>query len=101
MSIICDKYLEAYETDSVDDCVRRPAFFLGRHCGLGVSRTEGEGVMADITKCTGENCPLKDRCYRFTAKADEYRQAYFGAPPIKEGKCEYFWEVGKRSNADK
>lgn len=59
------------------------------------------GSVTDITKCTGENCPFKDRCYRFTAKADEYRQAYFGEPPIKEGKCKYFWEAGKRSNANK
>ncbi len=57
--------------------------------------------MADITKCTGEKCPLKARCYRFTAPADEYMQAYFGAPPIKDGKCEHFWEFGKKVNANK
>lgn len=47
--------------------------------------------MADITMCTGENCPVKDKCYRFTAVKCEYMQAYFLNPPIKDGKCEHFY----------
>ena len=47
--------------------------------------------MADITMCKGTNCPQKETCYRFTAKRNEYRQAYFSEPPIKEGKCEMYW----------
>ena len=47
--------------------------------------------MADITMCKGTNCPQKETCYRFTAKPNEYRQAYFSEPPIKEGKCEMYW----------
>lgn len=49
--------------------------------------------MADITKCNpGTNCPHKEKCYRFTAPADEYRQTYFVEPPIKEDKtCDMFW----------
>jgi hypothetical protein len=27
----------------------------------------------DITKCSGENCPLKEKCYRYTAEADSYQ----------------------------
>jgi hypothetical protein len=46
--------------------------------------------MADITKCSGIGCPLKEKCYRFTAKADEY-QAYFLEPPIKDGVCDMYW----------
>jgi len=46
--------------------------------------------MADITKCSGEGCPLKDMCYRFTAPGSEY-QAYFTTPPVKDGECEMFW----------
>ena len=34
--------------------------------------------MADITKCTGEGCPLKETCYRFTAPTDMY-QSFFVA----------------------
>ena len=47
--------------------------------------------MADITMCKGTDCPHKQTCYRYTAKANEYRQAYFIEPPIKDGKCEYYW----------
>ena len=32
--------------------------------------------MADITMCKDEECGRKDRCYRYTAKPNEYRQSY-------------------------
>lgn len=47
--------------------------------------------MPDITMCSGEECALKESCYRFTAKASEY-QSYFIDPPIKDGECRYYWE---------
>jgi len=47
--------------------------------------------MADITMCSGKNCPLKDLCYRFTAKKSAFMQSFFVEPPIKDGKCEYYW----------
>ena len=34
--------------------------------------------MADISKCHGNNCPIKDTCYRYTAPAHPTYQA-FGA----------------------
>jgi hypothetical protein len=53
--------------------------------------------MVDITKCRGGNCPIKEKCYRFTAKAG-FRQSYFFNPPFEiigkfdnHVKCEYFW----------
>lgn len=46
--------------------------------------------MADICMCKGTNCPVKEKCYRFTAWADEY-QTYFVDAPIKDGKCEMYW----------
>jgi len=50
--------------------------------------------MADITKCEGENCKLKETCYRFTAKESEFNQSYFFKPPIKENeKCDYYLEI--------
>lgn len=27
--------------------------------------------IADITMCASENCPMRDKCYRVQAKADE------------------------------
>ena len=50
--------------------------------------------MPDITMCKGQVganiCPYKDKCYRYTAKADEY-QSYFADLPLKDGKCDYYW----------
>lgn len=55
--------------------------------------------MADITKCTGEGCPKKEKCYRHTA-VESLRQSYFVKAPVqlKEGGflyCEYYWPVEK------
>lgn len=49
--------------------------------------------MADITMCEGKNCPLKSICYRYTAKPNEYWQAYFNEGPYKDGKCEQLMEI--------
>ena len=53
--------------------------------------------MADITMCSGNDCPVKETCYRFTAKPSDFRQSYFFQPPggQKDGKftCEMYWEV--------
>ena len=49
--------------------------------------------MSDITMCSGEKCPLKQICYRYTAKPNEFRQAYFMEPPVSEGECEHFWRA--------
>ena len=51
--------------------------------------------MTDITKCYGQieelNCPYKENCYRFTAKADELYQSYFIGLPLKNNKCDHYW----------
>lgn len=51
--------------------------------------------MPDITKCEGHDCPLKEKCYRYTSK-DNHRQSYFvedpRQDPINHPKmCAYFW----------
>lgn len=48
--------------------------------------------MADISKCIGEGCSKKDGCYRFTALASEFRQAYaaFNENLNEDGTCDYF-----------
>ena len=58
--------------------------------------------MSDITKCKGDNCPVKEHCYRFTAPSDEYMQSYFVDSPGEhhdDGKfiCDKYWG----ENADK
>ena len=47
--------------------------------------------MADISKCGGVDCSIKEKCYRYTATSNEYRQSYM--MPDKKGKdCEYYWD---------
>jgi hypothetical protein len=55
--------------------------------------------MTDITKCTGEGCGLKETCYRFTATTGMY-QSFFFEVPIKNGKCEYYWEQASNLRND-
>ena len=58
-------------------------------------------VMADITCCPGTNCPVKEKCYRFTAPKSQYGQSYFFEAPGKteDGKftCEMFWGANAES----
>jgi hypothetical protein len=49
--------------------------------------------MADITKCNGNNCPMKETCYRYTAKITPQWQSYFSeTPEIVDGKCDYYYK---------
>jgi hypothetical protein len=32
--------------------------------------------MPDYSMCKNEKCPLKEKCYRYTATPNEHRQAY-------------------------
>lgn len=48
--------------------------------------------MPDITMCPGTGCPLKDKCYRYTATPSEL-QSIFMEPPYKYGElCSHFWD---------
>ena len=55
--------------------------------------------MADITMCIGEkdgkDCPLKETCYRYKAKPNEFWQSYFMEPPYNEleEKCYHYWKI--------
>ncbi len=43
--------------------------------------------MPDISMCRGEGCPLRDKCYRFTAEPNEFLQSWFTTPPYEDGAC--------------
>jgi hypothetical protein len=49
----------------------------------------------DIRMCRGTNCPVREKCYRFTAPPSEYWQSFFSEVPIRieDGKlkCDYYW----------
>jgi hypothetical protein len=47
--------------------------------------------MSDISMCSGKDCPLKKKCYRYTAPQSDY-QSWFNNPPIKDNECDYFWD---------
>ena len=55
--------------------------------------------MADIIMCNDKECDRKDKCYRYTAKPNEYRQSYFNISPKQKGLdgeyCTYFWDTTK------
>ena len=50
--------------------------------------------MPDISMCKGNDCKLKETCYRYKAKPSEY-QSYFIDAPFKDGDCSHYWEIVK------
>lgn len=50
--------------------------------------------MADITMCRNLKCPIRKRCYRFTAKPSDYQSymLFF----YRGGKCREFWPKGMK-----
>ena len=51
--------------------------------------------MPDISMCDGKNCPVRDKCYRFTATPTPMRQAYMTFPRKDDGSCDEFWDNSK------
>lgn len=51
--------------------------------------------MSDITKCKDEECPLKEKCFRYTSPASEYQSYFSGSPRNKNDDskiCTSFWD---------
>ena len=51
--------------------------------------------MPDITMCKGNDCPLKENCYRYKAKPCEY-QSYFMEAPYKDDDCSHYLEMSSK-----
>lgn len=55
--------------------------------------------MPDISLCLGllntgdkvTDCPVRNKCHRFTTKGNGIYQAYFEPPEIRENGCNMFW----------
>ena len=52
--------------------------------------------------CQGNGCNMKENCYRYKAKVNEYRQSYFAEVPHKDKVdddnntiCQEYWEFDK------
>lgn len=46
--------------------------------------------MVDIAKCSGEDCHIRETCYRYTAIPDPDYQSMF-TPPLHDGVCDMYW----------
>ena len=49
--------------------------------------------MNDISKCSGEDCPLKEDCKRYKAPCGTWQS--WIEPRFEDGKCEHFWKLNK------
>jgi len=56
--------------------------------------------MPDITMCKDNSCPMKDNCYRHTAKPNPRRQSYFIHSPRKNQECDLQWPLEKKLNEE-
>ena len=45
--------------------------------------------MPDYAMCSGEGCPMKEKCKRYRSFPSD-RQSYFMKPPFKQENCELF-----------
>jgi len=45
--------------------------------------------MPDISMCINDTCPVKDKCYRYTAEP-AFMQTYSSF--VFKEKCDYFWD---------
>lgn len=51
--------------------------------------------MVDITKCTNEECELKNKCRRYTATDNEFRQSYAYFDCSEDNQYENILEIRK------
>jgi hypothetical protein len=56
--------------------------------------------MPDISMCMGNDCPIKENCYRYKAEPSKY-QSYFMEAPYKDGDCSHYWEMEMSSKTSK
>ena len=52
-------------------------------------------LMPDIAMCSGDECPIKENCYRYLANPSHF-QSFFAPPPYTEEGCDYFWDVNEK-----
>lgn len=54
--------------------------------------------MSDVVMCEGEGCPIRSKCYRYTAMPDYY-QYYFIETPFEFDYCDKF--ISAKEEKDK
>jgi len=60
------------------------------------SKSRG-GMMPDLSKCEGKDCPLRNDCYRYTCEPYEYLQSWLAESPYdkEKGTCTHQMYVRK------
>jgi hypothetical protein len=55
--------------------------------------------MPDMSMCVGNNCPLKETCYRYKAEKG-FMQSFFLEPPYdsEKEKCDFYWPSKQMEN---
>lgn len=50
----------------------------------------------DITKCSGDKCPIKESCHRYTASPSKPQYSIIAPFKVIDGvfSCDMFWGVG-------
>jgi hypothetical protein len=57
--------------------------------------------MPDISMCPGNDCPLKEECYRHKATPSEYQSYFVEAPYDSFNKdCDFFWRIEKKNKTE-
>jgi hypothetical protein len=59
--------------------------------------------MADITMCRGKDCPIKEKCYKFTAPKGVWQSYYTETPgKMEDGKfvCNKYWDNSEENGRD-
>ena len=49
--------------------------------------------------CSGIGCDMKHECYRHIAEMSHW-QSWFSVVPIKDGKCDMFWDNKLKDKED-
>lgn len=61
--------------------------------------------MVDICMCNNEECPLKNRCYRYRAEASQYQTYFIVDDKLKkdaqEYKCTGYWEIKSKADIER
>lgn len=68
---------------------------LSKESRLLLRQASTRTAMPDIAMCNGDDCPVKEQCWRYMAPADRF-QSYFAAPPCDDDGCEYFWNIDEK-----
>lgn len=55
---------------------------------------QGGNMTSDICMCRGEDCDMRESCYRYIVSPNDKWQTYFEETPLeKDSSCKYYWPI--------